>query len=66
MDNITDLLRPHVPAIIKAASAGDPRAAQIISLHGMHVRCPQDPAAPALCQAAFEDWLAHLAKGQQP
>lgn len=55
--DITSRLRPYVSDIIASANGGNATAAQIISLHKMHVACPQDPGAPALCEAAFDDWL---------
>ena len=54
---LADKLRPHVAAIQQAAKDGDKRAAEIINLYQLHVAQPQDPAAPALCEAAFNDWL---------
>lgn len=50
-------LKPHVPAVIAAHRAGDKAATQIITLYNMHVRCPADPGAPALCEAAFDEWM---------
>lgn len=50
-------LKPHVATIEAAAAAGDQGAKQIIDLYQMHVRLPSDPGAPALCAAAFDDWL---------
>ncbi len=55
--SLADTLRPHVQAIQSAAKNGDMKAQQIINLYGMHCRCPSDPGAPALCQAAFDDWM---------
>lgn len=57
MTTLADRLRPHVPAIVADAKAGDGRATQIITLYEMHRACPSDPGAPALCEATFEDWL---------
>ena len=55
--NIADKLKPHVPAILAAHNAGDGSATAIIKLYEMHRSCPGDPAAIALCEAAFDDWM---------
>ena len=62
MMDITTKLKPHVKEI-QADVTGDDvelkkHAAAIINLHGLHVKCPGDPAAPALCEAAFDEWKA--------
>lgn len=54
---LADKLRPHVAAIQMAASGGDAKAQQIVSLYKMHCACPNDPGAPALCEATFDDWM---------
>lgn len=54
---LADKLRPHVPAIELAASHGDAGAREIITLYQMHCACPSDPGAPALCEAAFDNWI---------
>lgn len=54
---LADKLRPHVEDIKKASAEGDEKATEIITLYQMHVACPQDPGAPALCEATFNDWL---------
>lgn len=54
---LADKLRPHVTAIQSAAAAGDHGAQQVVTLYQMHVRCPADPGAPALCEAAFDEWI---------
>lgn len=54
---LADKLRPHVRDIAKAADSGDKRALQIIQLYRMHQSCPNDPGAPALCEATFDDWM---------
>ncbi len=59
---LADKLRPHVKDIIAAADDGDKKAAEIISLYRMHQSCPRDPGAPALCEAAFMEWLKSQAK----
>ena len=60
MSDITEKLRPHVAAIQEDVKGGDlelrRHAAAIINLHCMHVDCPGDPGAPALCEAAFNEW----------
>lgn len=53
---LTELLRPHVEAIEAAVMKGDKQAAQIITLYQMHIACPRDPGASALCKAAFDAW----------
>ena len=53
---LADKLRPYVEAIKADASMGGRLAYQIISLYQMHVSCPADPGAPALCEAVFDDW----------
>jgi hypothetical protein len=54
---LADKLRPHVAAIEAASAAGDGMARNIISLYRMHMTCPGDPGAPALCEATFNDWM---------
>ena len=61
-DNLTERLRPHVGDIISAAQAGDAGAKQIITLHRMWMASPRDPGAPALCEAAFDDWMKGRSK----
>jgi hypothetical protein len=56
MDDLASTLRPFVDQIKAAAAKGDRQATQIINLYQMHVRCPGDPGAPALCRAAFDEW----------
>jgi hypothetical protein len=56
MNELTELLRPHVAEIQSAAKNGDMKAQQIINLYKLYQTCPQDPGAPALCRAAFDDW----------
>jgi hypothetical protein len=56
-DTLTERLRPHVEALKADDAAGCAKARAVISLHRMWVSCPSDHAAPALCEAAFEDWL---------
>ena len=53
---LADKLRPHVADLQAAARKGDATAKQVISLYQMHLRCPSDPAAPALCEVTFDDW----------
>lgn len=55
---LADKIRPHVSRIIAAAENGDGKAQQIINLYQMHVASPADPGAPALCKAAFHEWMA--------
>ncbi len=57
MAELSDRIKPHVADIIASATAGDENAKQVITLHRMHVACPQDPGAPALCGAYFDAWL---------
>lgn len=54
---LADKIRPYVEDIKKDAADGDQLATEIIHLYQMHVRCPQDPGAHALCEATFDDWL---------
>jgi hypothetical protein len=61
-EGLGDRLKPHVPAIEADAKAGNADAQQIISLYQMHVTCPHDPGAPALCAAAFDAWLRKRAE----
>jgi len=56
-NHLTERLRPHVSALLAARKNGDQKAKQVIDLYGMHVRCPGDPGAPALCEAVFDDWI---------
>ena len=62
---LTEKLRPHVEALQRAAAAGDALAQHVISFFDLHVREPRDPAAPGLCGAAMDEWLAqrHAADG---
>ena len=53
---LSDKIKPFVQRIIDDANKGNAEAQQIITLHRMHVSCPSDPAAPALCEAAFDEW----------
>ena len=55
--SLADKLRPHVPEIQSQARGGNEKAARIIDLYQMHVACPSDPGAPALCEAAFDEWM---------
>lgn len=59
---LTEKLRPHVDAIKADAANGDVRAKEIITLYKMWERCPNDAAAPALCEATFDDWLKRKEK----
>ncbi len=54
---LADKLKPYVPAIIDAADSGNAGARQIIQLYRLHCACPSDPGAPALCEAALDDWI---------
>lgn len=54
---LAEKLKPHVSKILAAHKAGDRSATNIITLYEMHRSCPNDPAAPALCEAAFTDWI---------
>lgn len=64
--NITETLRPHVPAISEDLRSHDDQlrkhAAAIVNLHRMHVDCPGDPTAPALCESAFLGWMKRRAE----
>lgn len=58
MASITDRIRPYVDRIIRAAARGNVKASRVVELHRMHVKCPSDPGAEGLCEAAFDDWLS--------
>lgn len=64
--DITETLRPHVPAISQDLRSDDEQlrkhAAAVVNLHTMHVDCPGDPAAPALCTSAFWEWMKRRAE----
>jgi hypothetical protein len=62
---LTELLRGHRMALIKAATNGDIAAKEIIALYQMHVACLSDPGAPALCEATFKDWLRSFERSDQ-
>lgn len=62
VNELTELLRPHVGAIQQAAMAGNHHAQEVMSLYKMHCSCPSDPGAPALCRAAFEAWQKEKTK----
>jgi hypothetical protein len=55
--SLAEKLKPHVKSIEFASKCGDTAATQIIKLYEMHRNCPSDPGAPALCEAAFDDWM---------
>lgn len=55
--SLADKLRPYVSRIEAAIKAGDEKARQIVTLYEMHRASPSDPAAPALCEVAFDDWM---------
>lgn len=64
MSAIAEKLKPFVKEIVAAHEAGDAGATQIIKLYEMHRVCPQDHAAPALCESVFDDWMkARKAEG---
>ncbi|MEK1908205.1 MAG: hypothetical protein AAAB13_20725 [Pseudomonas sp.] len=54
---LADKIKPYVREIVNAHEAGDIQATQIIRYYEMHRDCPGDPAAPAFCEAAFDDWM---------
>ena len=54
---LTEKLRPWVERLLEAAGNGDAGATQVIELYRLYCDCPTDPGAPALCNAAFDDWL---------
>lgn len=55
---LTEKLRPHVQAIQSAASSGDAKAAEIMTLYRMHCDAPNDPGAYAICHAVADEWIA--------
>lgn len=63
-ETLADKLRPYVAALELSSADGDAKANSVISLYQMHVACPSDPGAPALCEAAFNEWIA--SKGITP
>lgn len=60
MSDLTEKLRPHVKDIMESAAAGNDHAAAVMTLYGMHRKCPGDPGAIGLCEAAFDDWRRSL------
>lgn len=54
---LTERLRPYVDELNAARDAGDQMAISVVSLYHLYVACPRDLGAPALCEAAFNDWL---------
>lgn len=56
MSELADKLRSHVADIEADAASGSKKAQAIINLYQLHVACPSDPGAPALCSAAFDEW----------
>lgn len=58
---LTELLRPHVAALKIAASNNDVLAKNVITLYQMYIDCQRDPGAPALCRAAFDQWIVERA-----
>lgn len=60
---LADKIRDYVPSIQKDAANGCESARQIINLYKMHCACPGDPAAPALCEAAFNEWKLAKTRG---
>lgn len=59
---LTELLRPHVAELIRSSAAGNKKARDVITWYEMHRKCPHDPGAPVVCEAAFKDWM----KSQHP
>lgn len=53
---LADTLRPYVEKIKMDCAHGCAIAKHVIDTYHLHVSCPGDPAAPALCQAAFDEW----------
>lgn len=54
---LADKIKPYRDELISAHNAGDESATQVIKLYQMHCASPSDPGAPALCEAAFDEWL---------
>jgi len=61
-DPLTEKLRPHVEEIKHSAREGNDHAIAVIILYGMHISCPSDLGAVALCEQACEDWLRSVGK----
>lgn len=49
-------MTPDGKEILKQAESGDELACRIVKLHAMHHRCPQDPGAAGLFNAALKEW----------
>lgn len=62
---LADTLRPYVAELKNEAARGCAVAQNIIGLYRMHVACSSDPGAPALCKAAFDEWVSSR-KGPKP
>lgn len=62
MSTLADKLRPYVLAIQADAAKGNKAASETVSLYMMHCSCPSDPGAPALCEAAFGQWMKDRAR----
>jgi hypothetical protein len=60
---LKERLRPHVPALERAARAGDRAARQVMAFYDIHLRRPDDVGAIALCTVVADEWLAALAPG---
>jgi hypothetical protein len=55
---LADKLRPFVGRLVEDARRGNARAQRVIDLYRLYLACPRDPAAPNLCEAAFDEWLS--------
>jgi hypothetical protein len=63
---LADKLRPYVQELMAGAKGGDQVADRVITLYRMHCSCPSDPGAPALCEAAFDEWKANRNRRRRP
>ncbi|WP_276122679.1 hypothetical protein [Pararhizobium qamdonense] len=57
MSALNAKIKPYVDELDEAVEAGDATAIRIRKLYIAHVADPSDLEAPALCDAALDEWL---------
>lgn len=55
---LTEKIRPYADRLMAEAESGGELAQKVIKLYQMYAVCPADHGAPALCESAFDEWLA--------
>jgi len=64
--SLADKLRLYVDELRADAKRGDQVAERVVTLYRMHCSCPSDPGAPALCEAAFDEWKSNRNRRRAP